>query len=105
MSRRLRREDYTVGWICALPVELAAAQEMLDEEHEDLERDDDDDDENLYSLGSVARHNVVIVCLPAGRIGNNPAAAVATQTRATFKGIQFGLMVGIGGGVPSPEAD
>jgi nucleoside phosphorylase len=102
MSRRLRREDYTVGWICALPVELAAAQEMLDEEHENLERDDD---ENLYSLGSVAGHNVVIVCLPAGRIGNNPAAAVATQTRATFKGIRFGLMVGIGGGVPSPEGD
>jgi nucleoside phosphorylase len=103
MSRRLRREEYTVGWICALPVELAAAQEMLDEEHEDIERDDND--ENLYSLGSVAGHNVVIVCLPAGRIGNNPAAAVATQMRATFKGIRFGLMVGIGGGVPSAEAD
>ncbi|KAH8728938.1 nucleoside phosphorylase domain-containing protein [Phaeosphaeriaceae sp. PMI808] len=103
MSRRPRREEYTVGWICALPVELAAAQEMLDEEHEDLERDDND--ENLYSLGSIAGHNVVIVCLPAGRIGNNPAAAVATQTRATFKGIRFGLMVGIGGGVPSAEVD
>ena len=35
--RRLRREEYTVGWVCAFPVELAAAQEMLDEEHEDLE--------------------------------------------------------------------
>jgi hypothetical protein len=23
-------EDYTVGWVCALPVELAAAQEMLE---------------------------------------------------------------------------
>src|SRR3954462_3948661 len=103
MSRRPRREDYTVGWICALPVELAAAQEMLDEEHEDLERDNDD--ENLYSLGSIAGHSVVIVCLPAGRIGNNPAAAVAAQMRATFKGIRFGLMVGIGGGVPSAEVD
>ncbi|PVH94805.1 purine and uridine phosphorylase [Periconia macrospinosa] len=102
MSRRLRREDYTVGWICALPVELAAAQEMLDEEHEDLERDDD---KNLYSLGSAAGHNVVIACLPAGRIGNNPAATVATQMRTTFKGIQFRLMVGIGAGVPSAEAD
>ena len=76
---------------------------MLDEEHENIERDDND--ENLYSLGSVAGHNVVIVCLPAGRIGNNPAAVVATQMRATFKGIRFGLMVGIGGGVPSAEAD
>jgi ankyrin repeat protein/nucleoside phosphorylase len=105
MPRQLRREDYTVGWVCALPVELAAAQEMLDEEHGDLERDLDDNDENLYALGSIGGHNVAIVCLPAGRIGNNPAAAVATQMRATFKGIRFGLMVGIGGGVPSAEAD
>jgi nucleoside phosphorylase len=103
MSCRLRREEYTVGWVCALHIELAAAQEMLDEEHEDLELDEND--ENLYSLGSIGGHNVVIVCLPAGRIGNNPAASVATQMRATFKGIRFGLMVGIGGGVPSAEVD
>jgi nucleoside phosphorylase len=101
--RRLSREEYTVGWICALDTELAAAQEMLDEEHEDLEHDSHDD--NLYSLGSIAGHNVVIVCLPAGRIGNNPAAAVASQLRTAFKGIRFGLLVGIGGGVPSEETD
>ncbi|KAF2269765.1 TPR repeat protein [Lojkania enalia] len=101
MPPRLQREEYTVGWVCALPVELAAAQEMLDEEHEDLERDNDDNDENLYSLGSIAGHGVAIGCLPAGRIGNNSAADVARQMKTTFKGIRFGLMVGIGGGVPS----
>jgi nucleoside phosphorylase len=105
MARRLRRDEYTVGWVCALPVELAAAQEMLDEEHHDLERDPADNDENLYALGSIGGHNVAIVCLPAGCIGNNPAAAVSAQMRATFKAIRFGLMVGIGGGVPSAEAD
>ncbi|KAH4290677.1 hypothetical protein HBH64_020420 [Parastagonospora nodorum] len=105
MARRLRRDEYTVGWVCALPVELAAAQEMLDEEHHDLERGLADNDENLYALGSIGGHNVAIVCLPAGRIGNNPAASVSTQMRATFKAIRFGLMVGIGGGVPSAEAD
>ncbi|KAH7374318.1 nucleoside phosphorylase domain-containing protein [Pyrenochaeta sp. MPI-SDFR-AT-0127] len=99
---QVTREQYTVGWVCALPIELAAAQQMLDEEHEDPEGCDD---ENLYSLGSIAGHNVVIVCLPAGRVGNNPAAAVAMQMRATFKGIRFGLMVGVGGGVPSAERD
>lgn len=103
MSRRFRRNEYTVGWICALPVELAAAQEILDEEHEDLDRDDYD--ENVYSLGSIGGHNVVIVCLPAGRIGNNPAASVAAQMRATFRNLQFGLMVGIGGGVPRADVD
>jgi nucleoside phosphorylase len=105
MTRQLRRDDYTVGWVCALPVELAAALEMLDEEHHDLKRDPADNDENLYALGSIGGHNVAIVCLPAGRIGNNPAAVVSTQMRATFKAIRFGLMVGIGGGVPSAEAD
>jgi nucleoside phosphorylase len=105
MARRLRHDEYTVGWICALPVELAAAQEMLDEEHHDPKHDPADNDDNLYALGSIGGHNVAIVCLPAGRIGNNPAAVVATQLRATFKAIRFGLIVGIGGGVPSAEAD
>ncbi|KAH7061790.1 ankyrin repeat domain-containing protein [Paraphoma chrysanthemicola] len=105
MPRRLRREDYTVGWVCALPVELAAAKAMLDEEHENAIREVGDNDENVYCMGSVAGHNVVIGCLPAGHIGNNSAAAVATQMRAAFRGIRFGLMVGIGGGVPSGEAD
>jgi nucleoside phosphorylase len=103
MMRRLQREEYTVGWICALPVELAAAQEMLDVEYEDLEQDEHDN--NLYSLGRIGKHNVVIVCLPAGLIGNNPAATVATQMKSTFKSVRFGLMVGIGGGVPNAEAD
>jgi hypothetical protein len=66
-SRRLRREDYTVGWVCALPVELAAAQEMLDEEHQDL--DHDANDTNIYTLGRIGEHNVVIARLPDGQTG------------------------------------
>lgn len=91
--------------MCALPVELAAAKAMLDEKHEDAIREVGDNDENVYCMGSVACHNVVIGCLTAGHIGNNPAATVATQLRAAFNGIRFGLMVGIGGGVPSAGAD
>jgi nucleoside phosphorylase len=101
--RRLRREEYTVGWVCVLLIELAAAQEMLDEEHEDLEHDENDN--NLYSLGSISDHNIVVVCLPAGLISNNPAAVVATQMKATFRSVRFGLMVGIGGGVLNTESD
>lgn len=33
---RLRSEEYTVGWICALDIELAVAKCMLDETHEPL---------------------------------------------------------------------
>jgi hypothetical protein len=34
--KSLQPEAYTVGWICALPVERAAAEAMLDEEHSPL---------------------------------------------------------------------
>lgn len=100
---RLRHEDYSVGWVCALPIELAAAKLMLDEEHQHLEQDRNDT--NLYTLGRIAEHNVVIVCLPAGQTGTNSAAAVATKMQSAFPSVRFGLMVGIGGGVPSEEAD
>src|SRR6266516_3447769 len=95
-----RREDYTVGWVCALPVEFAAAREMLDEEYEALHHDAND---NIYTLGRICEHNVVMACLPAGQTGTNSAAAVAVQMKSVFTSIRFGLMVGIGGGVPSVE--
>jgi len=102
-KRRLRRGDYSVGWVSALPIELAAAQLMLDEEHHHLGQDRNDT--NLYTLGRIGEHNVIIACLPAGQMGNNSAAAVAMQMQSAFPSIRFGLMVGIGGGVPSEEAD
>jgi nucleoside phosphorylase len=103
-SPRLRHQDYDVGWICALPIELAAAEEMLDEEHQALPGGPNDS--NLYTLGRIGDHNIVIACLPAGQPGTNSTAAVATQMIHTFPSIRFGLMVGVGGGVPnSTEAD
>jgi nucleoside phosphorylase len=92
-------KDYTVGWICALPIERAAAEQVLDEEHEE------NADGRPYTLGRIASHNVVIGCLPAGQIGVTSAAVIATSMKAVFPAIRFGLMVGIGGGVPSEEAD
>ncbi|KAE8362702.1 hypothetical protein BDV27DRAFT_159526 [Aspergillus caelatus] len=90
--------DYTVGWVCALPKEFIAAEAMLDETHQDLPRQRND--HNSYTLGRVGVHNVVVACLPKGEIGNNNAATVAARMTSTFPSIKFGLMVGIGGGVP-----
>jgi nucleoside phosphorylase len=90
--------DYTVGWICALTKELVAAAAMLDETHPDLLRPPND--HNSYTLGRVSGHNVVVACLPVGEMGNNNSAIIAAQMSATFPSIKFGLMVGIGGGVP-----
>lgn len=98
---RLRPENYTVGWVCALPIELDAATKMLDEQHRDLPQQADHP--NLYTLGRINNHNVVIVCLPAGQTGTISAAAVAGQMRSNFPSIQHTLMVGVGGGVPGDD--
>jgi nucleoside phosphorylase len=99
----MKLEDYTVGWICALSVEMAAAVGMLDERHETLPYSPHD--HNSYAFGRIADHNVVIACLPDGIMGTISAAGVATQMLSTFKRLRFGLMVGIGSGVPSEEHD
>ena len=95
-------EDYQIGIICALAAEKAAMVAMLDETHPKLKKQNGD--ENEYTLGRIGVHNVVIACLPAGLIGNSPAAIVANNLRRSFP-IKFGLMVGVGGGVWSKKND
>ena len=63
-TKSVPARDFTVGWVCALPVELAAAAEMMDEEFADLPSHPTDS--NLYSFGRIGVHNVVAACLPAG---------------------------------------
>lgn len=94
-------EHYTIAWISALHIEMAAARAMLDEIHESPPRKSDDT--NTYALGKVHGHNVVIACLPVHEYGTNNAAAVVTNMKRTFPGIEIGLMVGIGGGAPGKE--
>lgn len=100
-SKMLSHKDYAIGWICALPVELAAAKLMLDQVHPKLPQPPYDQDS--YVLGEIAGHNVTIACLSI--YGVTSATAVVQQMRSTFHNIRFGLMVGIGGGVPSLVAD
>jgi nucleoside phosphorylase len=99
----LSHKDYTVGWICALPIEMAVAQGMLDTHHSPLSQESHD--HNTYTFGKVGVHNVILACLPAGVTSTISAAKVATQMLSSFKWLRFGLMVGIGGGVPSEEND
>jgi nucleoside phosphorylase len=100
----LTKDEYTVGWICALPLEMAAARCMLDEIHPNLQ-EQDSADHNCYVLGRIQNHNIVVAILPAGIYGTTPAATVCKDMLRTFKSIRFGLMVGIGGGVPSATND
>ena len=100
-SRPLTHADYAIAWICALPLELAAAEAVLDEEHPTLPINGVA--HATYKLGKIAGHNIVLACLPF--YGTTSATAVALQISSAFPNVRYGLMVGIGGGVPSKTAD
>jgi nucleoside phosphorylase len=91
----LSHRDYTVACICPMGVELAPVKALLDQTHPSLPTQRD---QNSYALGVIGGHNIVIAVLP--EIGTNSAATVATQLLNDFPSIRFGLLVGIGGGVP-----
>ncbi|KAL2820415.1 hypothetical protein BJX63DRAFT_418491 [Aspergillus granulosus] len=76
----LAPDDYTA----------AAARVMLEKTHTPPQQLTD---LNAYELGELNGHNIVIAYLPSGVYGTVSAAGV------------FGLMVGIGGGVPSKNND
>jgi nucleoside phosphorylase len=97
-------QQYTVGWICALPLEFVAAQALLDEEDDEiplLARHDN----NSYALGRIGKHSIVIAVLPDGEYGVSSATAVARDLLHSFPNVRIGLMVGIGGGAPSSKHD
>lgn len=96
--------NYTVGWISAIEIEYAAAQEFLDEEHEGPKLAHQND-ENHYTLGRIGKHNVVIAVLPRGDNGVAAAAMAAKDMMHSFPNVRICLMVGIGGGAPSKRHD
>ncbi|KAF9891451.1 hypothetical protein FE257_003917 [Aspergillus nanangensis] len=95
--------DYTIAWICALPLETAVASVMLDKTHNPLPKLPTDS--NAYRFGELNGHYIVIASLPSSVYEKASAASVVSRMRLTFPQLQYGLMVGIGGGVPSKNHD
>lgn len=102
--KKLKKEDYTIAWICALPdPEWKASRLLLDEEHEDA--DLGHNAQHQYVYGRMGRHNLVMGCLPSTQIGIGAAASLTAAMVATFPNLKYGLLVGIGGGVPGAQHD
>ncbi|RAH63509.1 hypothetical protein BO85DRAFT_25496 [Aspergillus piperis CBS 112811] len=62
-------------------------------------------DSNTYTLGSMSGHNIVIACLPSAVYGTSSATSLVAYMKRTFPPLRFGLIVGVGGGVPFSGAD
>ena len=92
-------EDYTVAWLCVLPLsEAVAAEIMLDEVHRELPQIGND--ENTYTYGSIEDHNIVIACMPPGQPGKVSASRLVQYLPTSFPNLKIHLFVGIGGGIP-----
>ncbi|KAJ5513368.1 NACHT nucleoside triphosphatase [Penicillium fimorum] len=97
---------YEIAWIAALPIERAAAEAMLDEEHAaptGFTRHQTD--ANVYTWGRMGDHNIVIASLSSGVYGTTSAATTASSLLASLPSIRVGLLVGIGGGIARPDED
>ncbi|KAF5521492.1 hypothetical protein CGCA056_v006881 [Colletotrichum aenigma] len=101
LKRLPNPQMYTIGWITALDKELTAAQAVLDEEHQKPENfRKHPKDTNNYIWGRIGDHNIVIASLAAGKYGTVSAATTAWSMISSLPHLRFGLMVGIGAGIP-----
>ncbi|KAM0666712.1 hypothetical protein ACQRIU_004567 [Beauveria bassiana] len=92
---------YTIAWVAALDIERAAAEAMLDEEHEeprDFQQNPSDD--NDYTWGRIGMHNIVIASLPSGIYGSTSATVTVRNLVFALPHIKFGVLVGIAGAIP-----
>ncbi|KAK3991519.1 ankyrin repeat-containing domain protein [Cladorrhinum sp. PSN332] len=92
------RRGFGVAIMCALPLEATAVAGLFEQQWDSLHLDKDPNDPNAYSIGSIERHNVVLVHMP--RMGKVPSALVAAHLNRSFPNLGLVLVVGICGGVP-----
>lgn len=99
-AQPVRRDQFRVAIICALPHEADAVTLLFDQFW-----DEAGDpygraygDTNVYTTGRIGRHNVVLTTLP--NMGTISAAAATANLRLSYGNIKLALLVGICGGVP-----
>ncbi|RPA81055.1 purine and uridine phosphorylase [Ascobolus immersus RN42] len=92
-------QDYTVAWICPQPYECKAAELMLSETHGHRPKSQSESDQNVYTLGQLHGHNIVLVALPSGDTGSQSATILAQGLRSTFQKIEFGCIIGSAGAI------
>ncbi|KAJ4258976.1 hypothetical protein NW762_008064 [Fusarium torreyae] len=103
-----RPSNFLIGWVCILEPEYYAAMDVLDESYGTSHKAgffSGNSDPNMYQLGRIEGHKVVINVPQSCEGGLLNASQIASYMKSTFSYIRFVLLVGIGGGGPSSTAD
>lgn len=100
----LTPQDYTIVLFCPLVIEQRAACLVLDRVHAGI-AERSIGQTVLYTFGEIASYNVAIAGYPAGEVGLGVSGSMVSEVLRDFPAIEFGLLVGIGAGIPSLHRD
>ncbi|KAK1570106.1 uncharacterized protein LY79DRAFT_570407 [Colletotrichum navitas] len=87
-------DDFTIGWVCAHPLELEIATKMMDEQLAGLPSHPGDS--NTYALGLIEGHFVVAAFSPTAEKGTSPVATAARHMRLSYPSVRLGISIDIG---------
>jgi len=92
------RGDFEIAGICALSLEAECVYNAMDKIWDDNKYGRGPSDDNVYTLGVIGEHNVVLVHMPG--MGTIRAACAEGHLKTSFPHIKLALMVGNCGGMP-----
>ena len=98
--RPRNRDDFRIAIICALCLEAEMVQSVFDKDwaDEDIDFGQSEGDQNVYTIGVIGKHNVVLAYMPG--MGGNNAATVAAGLRSSYHRIDVTFVVGVCGVTP-----
>lgn len=88
---------FTIGWITAIETEYQAARQVLDVEYYAKKINLPTGDKNVYTLGRIGEHNMVIGTLPPNMYGTRSATSVAHGVQRNFPMVRVVLMLALAG--------
>ncbi|KAJ6256672.1 hypothetical protein Dda_8537 [Drechslerella dactyloides] len=87
---------YNIGWVCTLPEEHHAGVAVLDR----INTDEFVLNHNVYRLGAIGGHNVVMACFNATITGDIKRPSPLGSMLIEFPSIKIIFFVGVAGGIP-----
>lgn len=103
MAQATQLEECTIVWLCPLEVELRAAIAMLDRVSDHVPPRARGQ-HVVYTVGEIGSHKIAVVGYYQEQ-GLAASGSMAAEVMRDLPHLQFGLLVGIAGGIPSSTND